>query len=212
MKSINNHHSYDHTLLNKSKNQQPLTMSKKTTCWRLSAAKKLLIFDIQRGKDLLPNGKEKQPRDVFVMRPEYERYKYDNFRTNLRKLRNDIEADRETAIVEAAAVAQHRTKHPPQSNGFWPRWPGHPAKHLLRMDIDQEEHTIQTPAELYASRAEYREFPLKVFRDHIYKEIKAQKQVHWNTVKEFEDEDDSEIEFSDDEESEGESSDDENEE
>jgi hypothetical protein len=68
------------------------------------------------------------------------------------------------------------------------------------MDIDEEEHMIQTPAELHASRPEYREFPLKVFRDHIYKELKAQKQVHWNTVKEFKDEDDSEGEFSEDDE------------
>jgi hypothetical protein len=177
-------------------------MSKKTTCWRLSAAKKLLAFDIQRGADLLPNGKEKGPGEVFKLRPEYQRYEYGNFRNNLRRLRNDIAKDRATAIVEAAAVVKHREKYPPKSNRSWPRWPGHPAKHLLRMDIDEEKHKIQTPAELHASRPEFREFPLRVFRDHIYKELKAQKQVHWNTVKEFEDEDDSEEgegEFSDDE-------------
>ena len=121
-------------------------MSKKTTCWRLSAAKMLLVFDIQRGKDLRPNGKEKEPREVFAMRPEYQHYKYDNFRNNLRQLRNDIAKDRATAIVEDAAVAKHRKKYPPQSNRSWPRWPGHPAKHLLRMDIDEE-----TLAELYTS-------------------------------------------------------------
>ena len=60
------------------------------------------------------------------------------------------------------------------------------------MDIDEELHKIQTPAELHASRPEFQEFPLKVFRDHIYKELKAQKQLHWNTAKEFQDEDDNE--------------------
>ena len=91
-------------------------MSKKTTAWRLSAAKKLLVFDIQRGEDLLPNGKEKPPGEVFVMRCEYQRYKYENFRTNLRHLRNEIAEDRATAIVEAATVAKHKAKYPPQSN------------------------------------------------------------------------------------------------
>ena len=138
------------------------------------------------------------------MRPKYQRYKYNNFRNNLRKLRNDIAEDRATAIVEATAVAKHRTKYPPQSNRSWPRWPGHLAKHLLRMNIDEEKHKIQTPAELHTSRPEFRDFPLKVFRDHIYKELKAQKQNHYNTVLEFKAEDDSEGEFSDDDENENE--------
>ena len=150
------HQSYYEKIEKIEKINQSLTMPKKTKCWRLSAAKKLLTFDIKRRVDLLPNGKEKRPRQVYVMRPEYQRYKYDNFRNNLRKLRNDIAVERATAIVEAAAVARHRARFPPRSNRSWPRWPGHPAKHLLRMDIDEELHKIQTPAELRASRPEFR--------------------------------------------------------
>jgi hypothetical protein len=36
------------------------------------------------------------------------------------------------------------------------------------------------PIQLWKYRSEYLEYPLKIFRDHIYKEIIHDKQVNWN--------------------------------
>jgi hypothetical protein len=42
---------------------------------------------------------------------------------------------------------------------------------LLKRDIDEGPHNHLTPAELHASQAEYQEFSLDVFRNHIYQEV-----------------------------------------
>jgi hypothetical protein len=176
---------------------------KKPTPWAKSAAKKLLEFDISRQKDLKANGYPKEPHIVYVMRPEFQRYKYKNFRTNLNNLRKKVRKDREAATEDDTFVAKQLQKVPYSLRtviGYgdrrvsYPRWPGHPAQHMLRFDMDMEKHLEMTPTELCASRPEYREFPQDVFRKHIHQELLAQKQGHHNTVEQFEDEDDSESE------------------
>jgi len=61
----------------------------------------------------------------------------------------------------------------------YPRWQGHTAQYLLRLDIKMGKLENSSPSELQASRPVYRLFPLRVFRDHIYTELKAMKQDRW---------------------------------
>ena len=42
---------------------------------------------------------------------------------------------------------------------------------MLIQDINMGKHELMKPAELRLTRAEYQEFDLKTFRNHIYQEV-----------------------------------------
>ena len=56
-----------------------------------------------------------------------------------------------------------------------PNWNGSEAQRLLKVDMDNKVNVSLKPKELYESRLEYQVFTLKVFRGHIYQEIKTRK-------------------------------------
>lgn len=138
--------------------------------WRNSKAKQMLKEDIIFGAVT----KAMLPRQVFEMRPEYKKFEYKNFVTNLRNLR--IAVDKLYARMQADCIAYGhdcavlkdlRANDPP---GPVP-WHKSPARKLLKNDIDNNLHKQMQPKELHALRAEYKAFKLKVFRNHIYQEV-----------------------------------------
>ena len=57
---------------------------------------------------------------------------------------------------------------------------------LVKLDINEGLHEHLTPSELYQSREEYQEFPLQVFRNHIYQEVDSRtKRAHRYQKKKF---------------------------
>lgn len=149
-----------------------------TVKWGRSEAKKLLKQDIIDGtvKD------EHDPSDVYRSRPEFQQYDFDNFKTNLKNLKaliyDSIERmarDCEYYGHDIARLHDIRAENPPQQTP----WHRSEAKALLEKDIDDGKHLIVneetgkkiTPKELYMTRSVYREYSLRVFRDHIYQEM-----------------------------------------
>ena len=61
------------------------------------------------------------------------------------------------------------------AKGNYPEQEGHAAQAKLRIDMDQGKHFTMEPHELHESRPEYLEFPLKVFREHIYQEQRTER-------------------------------------
>jgi hypothetical protein len=53
------------------------------------------------------------------------------------------------------------------NNKPYPRWGGGVAERILKIDIDAGKHETMKPGELQATRPEYSQHPLKVFRDHV---------------------------------------------
>ena len=50
----------------------------------------------------------------------------------------------------------------------YPRWDGSDAETLLRHDVEIGKHKVMKPEALWNTKNEYKQFPPKVFRDHIY--------------------------------------------
>ncbi|CAB9527383.1 unknown protein [Seminavis robusta] len=85
--------------------------------------------------------------------------------------------------LDMALLQEQRKKDPPK------RLPWHrsPAKALLETDIDNDVH-LQIlpngkkikPEAIYKSRSEYQEHELKVFRNHIYQEVKRREKLKSN--------------------------------
>ena len=55
----------------------------------------------------------------------------------------------------------------------------HPAKLLLRQDIEEKKHIGKTPRELWNARIEYQQFKPSIFTHRIYQEIRRVKMVNF---------------------------------
>lgn len=149
----------------------PTTNAPTKIKWKKSEAKNMLRVDLINGN--VPA--DMAPMDVYKMRPEYAEFKYENFRTNLNNLRTAV-AENITQMQRDSlyfghdkAIMRHEMR-----NADEPRsrvWIETQASVLLKLDINEGLHEHLTPSELYQSREEYQEFPLQVFRNHIYQEV-----------------------------------------
>jgi hypothetical protein len=137
--------------------------------WRTSHAKVLLIKDIVDGTI----DDDMAPKQVFVMRPEFQLYTYNNFATNLRNLRKTVAKQQDLADDDEAAFAHDELLGLRVNSKPYPRWQGSVAEQLLKQDIDNGRHVSMKPRELKESRAEYGPYPGTIFRDHIHQELRA---------------------------------------
>ncbi|CAB9509955.1 hypothetical protein SEMRO_412_G137850.1 [Seminavis robusta] len=128
------------------------------------------------------------PADVFVMRPEFAEYGKSRFGPNLRNLQkaiardyNRMSKDCEYFGNDMSVLLEQRKDNPPIKRS----WHTSEAKTLLQEDIDNGVHlsidpetgTKIEPKAIYQLRPEYREFSLKVFRNHIYQEVKRREKM-----------------------------------
>lgn len=123
-----------------------------------------------------------KPVDVFNMRDEYKPYGLRNFRTNYRNLQAAIAQQKESAEEDELALAnyiQQKQARPAKAMAY-PRWNGSDAEALLGADITSGVHERLKPEDLRDTRPEYKLFPLKVFRDHVYDEVRKRKcRAYW---------------------------------
>ena len=147
--------------------------------WQKSEAKKLLTKDILDGK--VTAGMK--PKDVYSMHEEYKPYKYENFKNNLLGLHKSMQKLQGFADADSVALAHDLQVRPRATNNprGYPRWDRSEAERLLK---DENEHQTMKPKELHQKRKEYQEFPLDVFRDHIYEEVRKRTvSLYWSTKK-----------------------------
>ena len=98
-----------------------------------STARKLLVFDISRGKDLHEGGQPKSAEEVYQMRDEFQRYNLQWFKGYLTKLREVICLAKAQATIDDDQVETQLQSFPFAEETYWgyPSWLGHPAKHFL---------------------------------------------------------------------------------
>jgi hypothetical protein len=157
---------------------------KKASKWINSQAKIMLRDDIIRG---VVHG-QMAARDVYQMREEYSEFKFENFRTNLKSLRDAVATSILRMQIDSVFFGHDRSVMMRERQNA-PRsllWIESLAPSLLKQDINEGLHERMTPAELYASRVEYHAFPLQVFRNHIYQEVDTRaKRAHRYAKKKF---------------------------
>jgi hypothetical protein len=91
----------------------------------------------------------------------------------LRDHRKQMGDNATCADFELAALAHDRLLFPPQTenHGGEPVFDLHPAKHLLRGDVEEGRHMEITPTQLQNSCGEYQDFTAKKFKHQIYQEV-----------------------------------------
>jgi hypothetical protein len=102
------------------------------------------------------------------------------FKSRLSGLRSQTKRDLNRAEQDLEAFDIHRQNFPfrPLDSLGRPNWFGSAAEKLLEQDIAAGLDTMMKPKELRATRAEYMEFTLEVFRGHIHQAIGAAKYKH----------------------------------
>jgi hypothetical protein len=150
--------------------------------WRHSEAKKLLSQLIARGD--IPRDGSMKPKIVWnafcLPRHEFLFFKYPNFPSRLRSLLKTYNGKVDRAGTDVDALAHDRILFPKATHNHRgePRWEGSEAERLLKLDVDDQKHKTVKPIELYKSRPEYYEhYPLEIFRNHIYQEVRLRKFV-----------------------------------
>lgn len=167
--------------------------------WEKSRAKELLTKDIL--EDIIPlvhNADEWPYQLIFEQRAEYAEYGFRLFPNRVRSLREQLTKITGRAKDDTAAYEKYKANHAASAKtcrGYL-EWEGSEAQRLLGLDLDAGKYKGypqhnnddsdgggnaapgMTPKELWLTQSSYREFPLKVFRDHIAQEIKTRKFYH----------------------------------
>jgi hypothetical protein len=167
-------HSFSH---DDTKTMAPRLVDDETELWKKSVAKKLLVEDILSGA--IPNTMHWET--VRSMRPEYGASTRRLFGSRLKSLRDQIDHSIRNATVDAAALAHDRAICPAPTHNYRgePRWEGSEAERLLKEDFANAIQKTMKPSDFHKTRAEYQQYPLAVFRGHIYQEQRFNKFCTW---------------------------------
>jgi hypothetical protein len=172
----------------------PKGKAKKPEAWANSKAKAILYKGLLDGSIPLC-ALEMGPQDVYLSHPEFAKWKYDNFRSNLNTLRKTICADKKLSRADEKALVKDRELYPKKltnSRGE-PVWDGSVAQKLLHADVAAGKHRHfcvnenrvvgLAPKVLFETSEEYKKFPLKVFRKHVDQEERRQKYLAYLKAK-----------------------------
>ena len=109
---------------------------------------------------------------IWESHPEFKKYTLDKFKTYNTNMKKLTDKKRMLISKEEAAYHEDMLTIPPAtitSRGY-PFWNKHPASELLKEDETSGAASEMKPLQLWKSRVEYQDFPLAVFRKHIYQE------------------------------------------
>jgi predicted transcriptional regulator len=167
----------------------------KPPAWKNSRARVILQDLLVVGMDCDDEGNDLPVLTIYEMDGEFKRFPLKRFAANLEDLREIVHEAMDKSLRDSLAVDDFLEKHPPSTMDAWrcnykryPKWQGSDAQKLLRHDLKiLLRHKILfkgkagvLPKDLWAFRDKYQDFPLVIFRNHIYKEIIHDKQVAWN--------------------------------
>ena len=142
--------------------------SEKTTAikkikWGSSKEKFLLREDIIGGVVT----KEMKAKEVYKMRECYSKFKYENFRSNLRSLRKAVKDGLDRAETDEAAFLHDMHLFGEKADGAWHR---SDAYKVLKDEIKKGKVEGKKPKVIYNGKSEFKAFPLAKFRNQIYHE------------------------------------------
>ena len=160
------------------KKPKPPTNAKKTkeaAPWQSSLAKAFL-YKLLKDPEAPLEGMT--VTEIYKLHPVFKQYKLENFQANFKSLKEKVESDRRSAMIETEAFENDMKvyKRKKLTIGGYPFWHLHPAKALLEKDVEDGTAYLIAPKDLRLSREEFQEFPSSVFRNHIHQEKRKQRE------------------------------------
>jgi len=152
--------------------------------WKSSKAKALLIRLLSDKSDFIEN---KSPEEVWESNEWFKQYPLARFIANMKNLQKALEArgcivasDNKEIEAELATLRALNQQPPIRC---YPLWHKHPAMRLLEQDIKDGLHEGLAPLQFQATRPEYEEFDIEIFRKHIYQEQRKQREMPMKVAK-----------------------------
>jgi hypothetical protein len=157
--------------------------------WRASRAREYLL------KDLCPGGilfgqDHIAPEDAWEFYQDQEGFEnvvLDQFKIRLKDHRKQVNQDYLRSQREEAALAHDRQLFPRCDRNHRGElvFDIHPAKEVLRKDIEDGNHKDLTPAQFQSTRTIYQLFDANIFKHRIYQAIRRKKYIHWLEMKQL---------------------------
>ena len=144
--------------------------------WKTSKAKAFLIKLLM---DTTSDIHWKTPEEVWKSSEWFQQYPKHRFIDNMKNIKKALE-DKGRVIEEDIKLISEELAALNFSNVTkrgHPHWHTHSAKKLLAEDLLQGRNVNMKPKEFHATRQEFEEFPLRVFRGHIYQEQRKQREM-----------------------------------
>jgi hypothetical protein len=138
--------------------------------WRASAARNIMLDDLRLGylpvdaKDL---SAEDAWQHIYQHIAEFSGVVFAQFKARLQDYRREAKKDVARAAVEYGALMHDRALFPRNETVF----DLSKAKLLLRADVAEKKHETMTPSQLQGTRAEYKAFKARSFKQRIYQEV-----------------------------------------
>lgn len=117
---------------------------------------------------------------IWLTEPQFHQYPWGNFRDNFNRLADKADQQKESIAFDEMALQRYQSLHPRNAttNRGLPFWDGSPTQLFLRQDVEKQGQDIKNglipraklPAEMHATRPAYKEYDLKTFRNHYYRE------------------------------------------
>jgi hypothetical protein len=145
--------------------------------WRKSAAKLIILSNIQEG--VLPNhltAKEAW-ESCYMHIAAFRIVPFTQFRDRLRDHRQQHQKDTGRAAEEEIALEHDRRLFPRETHNLRgePVFDMSHAKLLLREDVHNKIHLTMNPSDFHNSRPKYVLFKSRIFRDQLRQEIRRKK-------------------------------------
>ena len=149
--------------------------NKRKDGWKGSEAKQILLQLLLDDKSFIHRQTDDHVYESHACFQEFDR---SYFKRNLKNLRKSAKHTLKLIKKEEEDYQQdllHFPRAAMTSKGY-PRWDTHRSSVLLHDDVKSGLASALKPAQLRSTRVEYQAFPPKVFRGHIYQEIRHQKE------------------------------------
>jgi hypothetical protein len=157
--------------------------------WRSSKARAYLLKDLCPGGILF--GKDditpEVAWDFYQDQEGFENVVWDQFKARLKDHRKQVDQEYLRSQREEAAMVHDRQLFPRSDTNHRgePVFDLHPAKEVLRKDIEDGNHEHLTPAQFQSTRPIYQPFDAEIFKHRIYQEIRRKKYIHYLQMKQL---------------------------
>ena len=144
--------------------------------WKNSKAKAFLTRLLM---DKTSDVHGKSPEEVWQSSEWFQKYPKHRFVSNMTNLKTALEArgqiiEEDVRLIEAELAALNLSD---MTKRGYPHWHTHAAKKLLAEDLIFGRNCGLKPKAFQITREEFKEFPLGVFRKHIYQENRKQREM-----------------------------------
>ena len=159
----------------------------KPPTWRRSEAKEYILEELMKGDswidclvelDEAHNIPWSQTAKVIQREePLFRQYDSTHFQSNLLRLVETVREDKGRGQWDQDALNKEKLKYPVNAvliQQGYPRWNISSAKKMLEEDIKAKKYVGVLPRDLRVTRQEYIDFPLRIFRDRLYAEVRKQ--------------------------------------